>query len=129
MSHKIIDIDVSNKIADYSDAVVVEGDPSWFYLSGTPGIGSDGELPESFAEQAENCWTNIKKALEKAGFELSDLVKVTTWVTDPSFIPENKDIRARALGGVRPAFMLGVIDAMVWPEIKIEVEVVAAKAS
>jgi hypothetical protein len=32
------------------------------------------------------------------------------------------------LGGVRPAFMLLVVPQLVWPEIPLEIEVIAAKA-
>jgi enamine deaminase RidA (YjgF/YER057c/UK114 family) len=37
-------------------------------------------------------------------------------------------VRSRFLGDVRPAFMLAVVPQLVWPEILVEIEVVAAKA-
>jgi enamine deaminase RidA (YjgF/YER057c/UK114 family) len=124
-----IDIGVATRIAEYSDAVVVQGDPRWFHLSGTPGFDGDGVLPPDFGAQAENCWANVRAALDKAGFDIADLVKVTTWVTDASFIAESRKARVDALGDVRPALMLAVVDALAWPEIKIEVEVIAARAA
>jgi hypothetical protein len=36
-------------------------------LSGTPGLASDGQLPETFARQAEQVWNNIFALLERAG--------------------------------------------------------------
>ena len=50
---------------------VVQGD--WCFVSGTVGYNyADGSLPESAAQQAQNTFTNIMKALEAA--ELDDEV-------------------------------------------------------
>jgi 2-iminobutanoate/2-iminopropanoate deaminase len=38
-------------------------------------------------------------------------------------------VRSQILGDVRPAFMLLVVPQLVWPEILLEVEVIAAKAA
>ena len=95
--------------------------------AGTPGFAPDVTLPPDFVTQAENAWANVKRALEQAGFGLTDLVKVNTSVTSADDIAAYKDIRRNALGDLKPAFMLQVVPGMIRPEILIEVEVWAAK--
>ena len=54
---------------------VVQGD--WCFVSGTVGYNyADGSLPEGAAQQAQNTFTNIMKALEAAGFELGHTIRV-----------------------------------------------------
>ena len=58
---------------------------------------------------------------------VADIVKVTQYLTGAEDIPSYAKVRSRVLGDVRPAFMLLVVDQLVWPEILVEVEVIAAK--
>ncbi len=94
---------------------------------GHPGFAPDGTLPSDFAGQASNAWDNVKRLLDDAGFALSDLVKVTTSVTNVSDIAAHKDIRRNALEDLKPAFMLAVVTQMIDPRILIEIEAWAAK--
>jgi 2-iminobutanoate/2-iminopropanoate deaminase len=121
------DIGVSEHLGFYSDAVEVAPNVRWLATSGTPGFAPDGTLPADFASQARNAWDNIKRVLEDAGFGLSDLVKVNTSVTDASDIAAYKDIRRRALGDLKPAFMLTVVPGLIDPRVLIDVEAWAAK--
>ena len=121
------DIGVSEHLGFYSDAIEVAPNVRWLVTAGTPGFAPDGTLPPDFVTQAENAWANVKRALEQAGFGLTDLVKVNTSVTSADDIAAYKDIRRNALGDLKPAFMLQVVPGMIRPEILIEVEVWAAK--
>ena len=53
------------------------------------------------------------------------LVKVTQYLTDAKYIPAYSAIRSKWLADHRPAFMLLVVPALVWPQILIEIEVYA----
>ena len=121
------DIGVSEHLGFYSDAIEVAPGTRWLVSAGTPGIAPDGTLPAGFAEQAENAWGNAKRLLAGAGFGLGDLVKVTTSLTSADHIAAYRDIRRKALGDLKPAFMLQVVPGMIRPEILIEIEVWAAK--
>jgi 2-iminobutanoate/2-iminopropanoate deaminase len=59
---------------------------------------------------------------------VADIVKVTQYLTRAEDIPAYAKIRSQVLGSVRPAYMLLVVDQLVWPEILVEVAVIAAKA-
>jgi 2-iminobutanoate/2-iminopropanoate deaminase len=121
------DIGVAAQIGAYSDAVEVAPGARWLALSGTPGLTRDGTLPPGFEEQAEQAWTNVCTALDKAGFTVHDLVKITQYLTNAEDIAAHAAIRARFLGSARPASMLVVVPALVWPEMSIEVEAWAAR--
>ena len=65
--------------------------------------------------------------LEKADMTVADIVKVTQYLTRADDIAAYATVRSRVLGQVRPASMLLVIPQLVWPEILVEVEIIAAK--
>ncbi len=121
------DIGVAAHIGAYSDAVEAPPGSRWLALSGTPGIRSDGTVPDSFEEEATQAWTNVCAALEQAGFGVDDLVKITQYLTNADDIPAHAAIRAGFLGSARPASMLVVVPALVWPQMTIEIEGWAAR--
>ena len=126
-AHTAHDIGVATHIGAYSDAVEVAPGLRWLALSGTPGMTPDGTIPESFEEQATLAWSNVVAALEKAGFGVDDLVKITQYLTSAGDIPAHAAIRSQFLGTARPASMLMVVSALPWPQISIEVEAWAAR--
>ena len=128
MAHRIHDIGVAKQIGAYSDAIETAPNLRWLMTSGTPGLSIDGNLPEDITGQAELAWKHILGVLEQAGMSAVDIVKVTQYLTRAEDIPAYAKVRAQMLGSVRPAFMLLVVPQLVWPEILLEVEVIAAKA-
>jgi 2-iminobutanoate/2-iminopropanoate deaminase len=118
---------VAAHIGKYSDAVEVPAGSRLVYLAGTPGLDRDGELPEGIVAQAEQAWRNVEAALRQAGLELADLVKITQYVTRREDLAAYSEVRNRVLGDLRPASMLVVGAGMVWPEILVEIEAVAAR--
>ena len=97
--------------------------------SGTPGLTANGDgLPKDVTGQAELAWQHIIGILGKAGMTVTDIVKVTQYLTRADDIAAYAKVRTRYLGQVRPAAMLLVIPQLVWPEILVEVEILAAKA-
>jgi 2-iminobutanoate/2-iminopropanoate deaminase len=121
------DIGVAAHIGTYSDAVEVAPGARWLALSGTPGMASDGTIPSDFDAEATQAWTNVCDALRKAGFTVDDLVKITQYLTNAENIAAHAAIRARFLGSARPASMLVVVPALVWPQMTIEIEAWAAR--
>lgn len=121
------DIGVAAHIGAYSDAVEVPAGFRWLALSGTPGMAPDGTIPSSFEEEATQAWSNVCAALEKAGFTVADLVKITQYLTNADDIGAHAGIRSGFLGSARPASMLVVVPALVWPQMTIEIEAWAAR--
>jgi 2-iminobutanoate/2-iminopropanoate deaminase len=116
------DIGVAAHIGTYSDAIEVAPGARWLALSGTPGMTPDGTIPAKFEEEADQAWRN-----DSAGFSVDDLVKITQYLTNAADIVVHAAIRSRYLGSARPASMLVVVPALVWPQMTIEIEAWAAR--
>lgn len=121
-----IDVGVARHIGTYSDAVATPGGQRWLHTSGTPGLRGDGSLPDDITEQSKLAWDNVLAALAAAGMGVADIVKVTSWLVDTRDTSAYTTVRAQVLGEARPASMLAIVPALVRPEIRVEVEVIAA---
>jgi 2-iminobutanoate/2-iminopropanoate deaminase len=121
-------IGIASQIGTYSDAVEVPPNSRLLFTAGAPGLGIDGRLPETIAEQARLAWANIVGILERAGMGVGDLVKVTQFLLRAEDIAEYAKVRAEFLGSARPASMLLVVPALVRPGFLLEIEAVAASA-
>jgi len=128
MTHTPIDLGVARQIGAYSDAVATRPNLRWLFTSGTPGLSIAGDLPGDIVGQAELAWAHILAALAEAEMGVSDIVKVTQYLTHAEDIAAYAAVRAAVLGGARPAFMLLVVPQLVRPEFRLEIEVYAAKA-
>jgi enamine deaminase RidA (YjgF/YER057c/UK114 family) len=113
---------VAAHIAEYADAVAVSGSGTQLFVSGTPGLREDGTTPEDFTEEARQCWANVEKALGEAGAKLTDIVYMRQWLTSrdnvSAYLAVSKEVIHHA-----PAAMLSIIDGLVWPNLRVEVEV------
>lgn len=121
-----IDIGVARQIGRYSDAVMVPAGFDTLFVSGTPGLRQDGDLPGDIGAQADLAWHHVSAVLSAADMKITDIVKVTQWLTDEADLTEYVQARSRHLSDHRPASMLAIVPALVWPNIRVEVEVVAA---
>ena len=121
-------IGVAARIGSYSDAIEVPPGARWLITSGTPGLASDGALPADFAAQAIMAWENAMRLLHSADMDVRDIVKVTQYLVRRSDLEAYRPIRSRFLGDAKPASMLSFVHELVWPEILIELEIVAAKS-
>jgi enamine deaminase RidA (YjgF/YER057c/UK114 family) len=106
----------------YSRAVV---DGDWVFVSGTTGFDySTMTISDDLLEQTEQCLKNIQSALQQAGAEFADVVRVTYVLPNAERFPDCWPILRKYLGEVRPAAMMisaGLSD----PRMQIEIEVTA----
>jgi enamine deaminase RidA (YjgF/YER057c/UK114 family) len=108
----------------YSRAVVKAG---WCFVSGVTGYDyTTMTMPESAAEQAQNCFATIARVLDEAGFEMHDIVRVQYTVVDSALVDAIVPVLGANLGEIRPAATM-VIAGLIRPEMKIEIEVTAFK--
>lgn len=110
----------------YSRAVV-QG--PFCFVSGTTGYDyANMTMPDSVAEQARNALGTIRKALEQGGFAMEDVIRATTYITDPAYFDAVVPALGEAFGDIRPAASV-VVCALIKPEMKVEIEVTALKIS
>ena len=106
----------------YSRAVV---DGDWIFVSGTTGFDyATMTISDDVAKQADQCFKNIRAALEQAGASLSNIVRVHYILPNASDFEPCWPVLRQYLGDIRPAatmFSAGLAD----PKMKIEIEVTA----
>jgi enamine deaminase RidA (YjgF/YER057c/UK114 family) len=75
--------------------------------------------------QARGAFTKVKKLLQAAGGSLSDVVKMTVYVTDMSQRAEFGKVRAEFFPGEKPCSTLVEVKGLAMPEYLVEVDVIA----
>lgn len=115
-------------IGSYSQAILVEQIGRLLFVSGQIPETPDGEVPEDFESQCRLVWSNVLAQLEAAELSVSNLAKVTVFLSSREYAEMNSRIRQEVLGENRPA--LTIIIADIFDEkwlLEIEAIAVAAK--
>ena len=112
----------------YSHGVIVPANARWLYVSGQTGTRPDRSVPAGVEEQTEVVWQNLLAVLAEGGMSVTDIVKITSFLTRAEDYARFAPVRAKYLGDHRPASTLLVVSALARPEFTVEVEAVAAKA-
>jgi enamine deaminase RidA (YjgF/YER057c/UK114 family) len=120
---------IADPIGTYSHGVEVPPNARWLHVAGQVGLRKDGTLPSTVEEQTEVAWQNIVEILGAAGMKVTDLVKITQYLTRLDHFPRYASTRAKFLAGHRPASTGLIISSLVKPEYLVEVEAIAAKAA
>lgn len=109
----------------YVNALQVDGASRLLFISGQVPQTRNGHVPESIEDQCRLAWANLTAALEEAGMDVTNLVKVTTFLADRHHATVNTAVRNDVLGGHQPA--LTVIVTGIWdPAWLVEIEAMAA---
>jgi 2-iminobutanoate/2-iminopropanoate deaminase len=121
-------VGISHCVGKYSDAIEVVDPKRTLYVSGTPGIeAANGLLQEDFAGQAERAWQNVIAILAAAHMNVAHIVHLTQHLIRREDLAVYREIRSRYLGECEPASMLTFLPELVWPNMLIELEIVAAE--
>lgn len=114
-------------LSAHSDAVLIPQDAQILVSSGMLGMRKDGTIPKSIEDQVSAAFDNVEAVLAEVGMTMSDVVKMTAFITDPAYRDAYRSERARRVGEPPPASTRIVITALSQPELKVEIEIMAAK--
>lgn len=98
------------------------------FIAGQVGFDEEGNLvSEDVAEQAEQAYRNVAKAVEAAGGTVLDIAKMTIFVVGhrPELVEPLMAARGAVLGDHKPASTFLGIEKLIRPELLIEIEAVA----
>jgi 2-iminobutanoate/2-iminopropanoate deaminase len=97
------------------------------FVSGQAAIDRNGQLVGvgDFDVQAEQAFRNLSDVLEAGGSSLSDIVKVTIFLTDMGNFPKIVELRGKWFSEPYPADTIVQVVALALPELEIEIEAVA----
>ena len=111
----------------YSPAVVATGSRT-IWISGQIADAPDGSIVggDDAGEQARECLRKIDALLVAAGASRSDIVRIGVFLTDMADRAAVAAARIEYFGDHRPSATLVEVSALVTPELKVEIEAVAA---
>jgi enamine deaminase RidA (YjgF/YER057c/UK114 family) len=110
-------------IVGYSRAVVVG---PWCFLAGATGSDPETkEIPSDLESQISNAFKTADRALREAGFSMSDVVRVTYYVTETGKHDEIAPLFGEKFRDIRPAATYLEVSGLAYPELKFEVEITA----
>lgn len=114
-------------VGNYTHITKIPRNAELYVTSGQIGVDLNGNLPESFPLQITNTFTNIKKVLKAEQLTAGNIIKVNIWATEKLDWDFMYSEWSQLFGGDYPAMTVGYITELGWPEIKIEIEIWAAK--
>ncbi|MBN8477464.1 MAG: RidA family protein [Burkholderiales bacterium] len=112
----------------YSHGIVAPAAGRWLHVSGQIGMLPDGTMAEGFEAQARVAWRNLVAVLAEAGMGVEHLVKINSYLVEPSHLPLLGKVRAEFQPPTPPASTLVFVKALVRAEWLYEVDAVAFRA-
>lgn len=124
MAHETLTPTSVHPTVGYSHAVRIG---NMVIISGQVAQDKDGNTVAAgdFEGQARQVFQNLKSICEELGGGMSDIAKITVFLTDPRNIDGFRNVRNQFMGEPFPASTLLIIDGLAKPEWLIEVEATA----
>jgi 2-iminobutanoate/2-iminopropanoate deaminase len=111
--------------SDYIHALEVRGAERLLFVAGTMGLDADGNPGKSLEQQLDLIWSNIHTILGSADMTVDNIVRLTSYLTDPAYAEANAVARIAALGGRAVPTTAIVVQTLV-SDWLVELEVIAA---
>jgi 2-iminobutanoate/2-iminopropanoate deaminase len=97
------------------------------FISGQTATDEDGQTPADPGEQADIVYAKIVQTLKDADMDVADLVKTNVYLTHPEDIGALIQAGAKYNPGGTQAGTLVYVKALALPEVRVEIEAIAAK--
>jgi 2-iminobutanoate/2-iminopropanoate deaminase len=108
----------------FSDGVVAG---NTLYVAGQQGPDSHGKVTGTdITVQTTNAIAAVKRVVEKAGFQMTDIVSVTVYVTDVSEVAKMNDVYKKLMPDPKPARATVQVAALI-DGAKIEMSAIAVR--
>ncbi|MEE8118250.1 MAG: RidA family protein [Gammaproteobacteria bacterium] len=93
------------------------------FVSGTTAVNEEGKVHGNAAMQMQACIEKIKAVLEKAGGNLTHVVRTRMFVTNIDDWEAIGRVHGEYFGDIRPASTMVEVSRLIAPEILVEIEV------
>lgn len=110
---------------DYVHALEVRGAQRLLFVAGTMGLDAEGNPGGTLEKQLDLIWSNIRTILASADMTVDNIVRLTSYLTDPGYAEANAAARVAALGGRAVPTTAIVVQTLV-SDWLVEIEVIAA---
>lgn len=117
-----------SKALGFSQAVNLSGASRVLFCSGQTAMTDDGAPPTTpvMSEQVQSALANLVTVLTSAGMSMGDVVKMTIYTTDVDELLAAYSTASEFLGDNLPAMTLIGVTRLAFPELKVEIEAIAA---
>ncbi len=119
-----------SKVFGFSQAIKLSEVRELLVCSGQTAMGPDGSLPTSaeMGDQVRVALENVVTVLTAGGMTPANIVKSTIYTTDvDACIAVLGETVQEVLGDILPASTLVGVTRLAFPELKVEIEVLAAR--
>lgn len=121
MKEELVTVEAPSAVGAYSQGIKVG---KTIFSSGQLPIDTNGRVPESAGEQAQQSLMNIGAVLKSAGCNMDSIVKTTVLLQDIKYFEEVDNVYKSYFTAPFPARSCFAVDAL--PKgVKVEIEVVA----
>lgn len=111
--------------SDYVHALEVQDARRLLFVAGTMGLDADGVAGGTLEAQLDLIWSNLRAILASAGMTVDNIVRLTSYLTDPAYAEANAAARIAALGG-RAIPTTAIVVQTLAKEWLVEIEIIAA---
>ena len=106
----------------YSQAIAVTGATIRLVISGQVGMAQDGSVPGSGEGQIAQAFANLRAVLSANGMDASNVVKITTFLTDRDLLGAFRQARGTVFADHHPASTLLLVAGLADPRWVVEIE-------
>ncbi|MGX1788983.1 RidA family protein [Bosea sp. NPDC055332] len=111
--------------SDYAHAIEVVAPQRLLFVSGTMGLDETGKPAATLDEQLALIWNNLRAILASADMSVDNIVRLTSYLRDASFVEANQNARLAALSG-RAIPTTAIVTQTLREDWLVEIEVIAA---
>lgn len=119
--------EVSRAVGNYTHITKIEPNATFYTFSGQVGVDLDGNFPEEFNQQVNNTFLNISNLLKSIDLIPDNVIKVNIWSTEKIDWDYFYKVYDDFFGKLSPSMTVAYVNALGLEEIKLEIEIWAAK--
>lgn len=121
-------VDKVKAVGNYSHVTIIPPNAQLYTFSGQIGADELGNIPNDFKTQVEYTFKNIELVLNSQFLTADDVIKVNIWAVEEIDWENIFDpLWEKFFGKDYPSMTIAYISALGLPELKIEIEILAAK--
>lgn len=111
--------------SDYIHAMEVRNPARFLFVSGTMGLDAASAPGRDLSVQLDLIWSNLRAILADADMDVSNIVRLTSYLRDADYAEANKNARLSALGDhIVPT--TAIVVQTLQKDWLVEIEIIAA---
>lgn len=118
---------IPDPVGKYSHITIVPKNSNLYVFSGQVGVDNQGYIPGDLCEQIKNTFLNLGHLLEDQSLTSDNIIKINIWATETIDWELLYTVWDKLFAESYPSMTVAYVKALGLSEIKIEIEMWAAK--